>query len=199
MWIVSKYSTESIDNLLELLRKFRWGVRGVLREYYNYRIGLKMATIGRIETPHIQWIPLRTGVGSSDTILHSESPPTMKNANIPTHAYMIPKGMNAVELRFLADADGRVADAYVYATKKDDDIVLVCKVASVAGKQQATDGRYYIDTMTITDYWMKDIESADISAGDRVSRIAFDLLGYDKAFVLFDITSGTWGAEITGF
>lgn len=159
-----------------------------------------MAKVGRIETPHIHWLPLRTGISVSDTILHTESPPTMKNANIPSsHAYSVSKGMNAIEIRLLADADGRVADAYVYATKKDDDIVLVCKVASVSGKQEATDGRYYIDTMTITEYWLKDIESADIAAGDRVSRIAFDLLGYDKVFVLFDITSGTWGAQITGF
>lgn len=186
MWIIGK----ARKNAAKAFWNFVWTIT-------DRRIVAEM-TIYRRETVHLHWIPLRTAVAASDSPVPLGAG-TSKKADVPSHAYRIPLGMNAIELRFLADADGRVADAYVHMTRKSDDVVLVCKIACTTGAQVATDGRYYVDTMTITEYWIKDLETADISAGNRIARVAFDILGYDEIFVLFDITTGVWGVEIVGF
>ena len=198
MWMSGNLCSKQFDRLSKFLY---WHVKSPIRNFI-YKLKDKRAakmSIYRRETQQLHWLSLRSGVDSSDTILHTESPPTMKAANIPSHAYTVPPGMNSIELRLLCDADGRVATAHIYAARASDDICLVCSLAATGGKQQATDDRYYADTFTVTDLWMKDIETADINGGDRISRIAFDMLGYRQIFVLFDITSGTWGAEISGF
>ena len=157
-----------------------------------------MAT--RRDTKHLHWIQLRFGVASSDSPVPL-AVGTSKLANIPAHALKIADGMNIVELRLLADADGRSCTAYVYAARKDDDPCLVCSLAVTAGKQVATDDRYYADTIVPTNVWFegKEVKAADASGADRMARIAFDMLGYDKLFVLLDISSGTWGVDVTGF
>lgn len=195
MWISGNYCAECIDSVHVLLQRSARRFWRLVWSITDRRAVTKM-TVYRRETQQVHWLPLRSSISAADTLLTTT---TSKHANIPSHAYRIPAGMNFLELRFLASADGITATAYVYAARKDDDVVLVCSIALTAGGQVATDGRFYVDTMTITELWLKDLESADVSGGNRISRIAFDALGYQDAFVLFNpIASGTWGAEITG-
>ena len=155
----------------------------------------------RKETQHVHWMSLRSGVDSSDTLLTTT---TSKAANVPSHAYIIPEGFNVVELRFLADADGRSCTAWIHATRKSgtsaDDVCTLASIAITAGQQEATSGKYYADTLTVTNLWFEDKEpkTADASGANRMARVAFDFLGYHNFFVMFDITSGTWDVEVTG-
>lgn len=182
---------------------FDWpwkSIKNSFRNFTNNRKVKKMALPVRRDTKHLHWIHLRTAVDSSDSPVPL-GVGTSKIANIPDHAKMVALGMNVTELRFLASADGASCTAYVYAVRKDDDPCLVCSIAITAGKQVATDGQYYADTLAITDYWFegKEIKKADADGADRMARVAFDFLGYDKLFVLLDISTGTWGIDFTGF
>lgn len=192
-----------VSFVCNFIKEFFRRLRNLNRKASNkikLRKVFKMALPVRRDTKHLHWIQLRFGVASSDSIVPL-GVTTSKIANIPSHAMKVALGMNVTELRFLADADGRSCTAYVYAARKDDDPCLVCSIGVTAGKQVATDGRYYADTLTVTNSWFegKEIKTADAGANDRMARIAFDFLGYDKIFVLFDISSGTWGVDFTGF
>lgn len=182
---------------------FSWpyrNLRNSFRKFTNNRKAKKMVLPVRRDTKHLHWIELRAGVASSDSPVPL-GVGTSKLANIPVHAMKVADGMNVVEMRLLADADGRSCTAYIYAARKDDDPCLVCSIGVTAGKQVATDGRYYADTLTVTNKWFegKEVKTADANASDRMGRLAFDFLGYDKLFVLLDISSGTWGVDVTGF
>ena len=165
----------------------------------------KVSTTLRRETQQLHWMRLRKGVASSDATVPL-GVTTSKAANIPSHAFNISTGMNVVSLRFLADAAGRVATAYVYAVRiagdvdENDDPVLVGSLALTTGNQVATDGRYYCDQIVATSTWFEDkgLKTADASGANRMARVMFDLLGYQKLFALLDITSGTWGIDIVG-
>ena len=181
---------------------FNWPYRNIknsFRKFTNNRKVKKMPVPVRRDTKHLHWIELRAGVSASDSPVPLGAG-TSKLANIPSHAIKVALGMNVVELRLLASADGASCTAYVYAARKDDDPCLACSIAVTAGKQVATDGRYYADTMVVTNAWFegKEIKTADASGADRQARCAFDFLGYDKLFVLLDISSGTWGVDVTG-
>ena len=143
---------------------------------------------------------LRDNVDSNDTL---PAAGTSKAANVPSHAKTISPGMNAIELRFSsANADGDSCTAHIFATRLNDDICKVCSIAVTAGAQVSTDGRYYADTLTITDLWHtdKDIQKADAAGNDRMARLAFDALGYHTIFVMFTgiSASSDWYAEFTG-
>ena len=187
------------DCVEEFLRRLRNNVRKASNRLKLRRV-LIMGMPVRRDTKHLHWIQLRYGVASSDSIVPL-GVTTSKEANIPSHAKNVALGMNIVELRFLADADGRSCTAYVYAARINDDPCLVCSIATTAGKQVASDGRYYADSLQVTNAWFegKEIKTADAGGADRMGRVAFDFLGYDKLFILFDISSGTWGVDFTGF
>ena len=198
MWTCSKYNAESIDGLKHVLlsacRRICKRICDASREYVDRKACAEM----KPETRHLHWMNLRVDVSESDTLL---TPTTMKGTNIPSHAHKIAPGMNVVEMRFLADADGRSCTAYVYVTRKNDDICMAFSVGIASGKQVAASGRYYGDTLTVTDKWFEDkgVKIADAAGSDRMARLAFDALGYDRVFVLFDISSGVWSVQLTGF
>ena len=192
MWIDPGMQTENAT------RTILWLDRRLAR-WINWRLARKMAVATRKETKHLHWMSLRSSVASSDTLLTTT---TSKNANIPSHSYTIPEGMNVPELRFLSDADGRSCTAWIHAVRKGtDDICTLCSIAITAGQQVSTGGKYYADTLTVTNLWFQDKEpkTADASGANRMARVAFDLLGYHKLFVMLDISSGVWDVEITGF
>ena len=154
-------------------------------------------TVYRRETHHFHWMTLRSAVDESDTLPIAT---TAKKANIPSHAYTIPPAINVCELRFLANADGASCTAYVYVARKNDDISLLASIAVTSGKQISTGGLNYADTLVVTTHWFGDKEpkTRDANGNDRMAAVAFDLLGYDKIFVLLDISSGSWTIEHTG-
>jgi len=152
----------------------------------------------RRETQHVHWLTRREGVAVSDSLLTAT---TSKAADIPSHAYTIPEGFNVIEMRFLSDASGRVTTAWVHACRKgSDDVCTLCSIAVTTGDQVATSGKYYADTLVVTNLWFEDKEpkTADAAGNDRMSRVAFDVLGYDQIFVMFNISSGIWDLELTG-
>jgi hypothetical protein len=168
------------------------------QKFPNLLTRLLMVLPVRRETKHLHWMTLRSGVtAGSDTLLTAT---TSKAADIPSHAIKIAQGINIAELRFLADADGRSCTGYIHVARKNDDVSLVCSVAITAGQQAATDGRFYADSLIVTNSWYlnKGIKLADADGNNRMARMAFDILGYDDLFVLLDISSGTWGVDITG-
>lgn len=198
MWISGNYSVECIDGFHEMLSSINRALWKAVWKVTDRRTVAKMGTIYRRETQQLHWLPLRTSVSAAapDTLLTTT---TSKKANVPSHAYPAPPGMNFIELRVRGKTDGDTATVYIYSARRDDDIVLLCTLACTVGSQVATDGSLYVDTMTVTEYWLKDLETADIAGGDRMSRVGFDNLGYKNIFALINpISAGTWHVDISG-
>ncbi len=167
--------------------------------FHNWRCHRRMRT-HRLETAHIGWMKLRTGVTGNDTALTDS---TKEYDNVPSHRYDVPPGLNSIEVRALASVTGVGCTIKIYAARKLGDVALVCSLAVTTGTQETTiDGvtYYYVDTIVVTSSWMKDIKEADIAGNDGMSRIGFDILGYDEVFALISgYASGTWRVDITGF
>ena len=157
-----------------------------------------------LKTKHAPWVRYKTVV-ASDTILTTT---TMKGANVPPTAYIIPESMNNLEFRAqAADNVNMECTAYFYGARwKDksertfDDISLIGSAVLTSGAQRSTDNGYYIDTVVLTDKWITEVKVADGNAGDGMSRIAFDASGYDGFFVLLDYTDATdWILDVSGW
>ena len=159
-----------------------------------------MGTPHRLETVHLGWINHRAGITAADASLTDS---TKQYVDIPVDSFKAPRGMNSIELRFLADAADKGATILVYAARKSGDVALVASLAVTSGLQEVTIDSttyYFVDTIVVTNYWMKDVKVADADGNDGQSRVGFDLLGYDEVFCL--ITSAltdTWRIDITGF
>ena len=108
----------------------------------------------------------------------------MKYANIPDYAYLPTVAKNAVEVAFTMDANASACVAYLYAARKNGDIVLVWTGTLTAGTQQATDGGVWVDTFAgTTDNWITTIKELDGGGNNRQSRLVFDTCGYRYFFV----------------
>jgi hypothetical protein len=159
----------------------------------------------KLRTRQIHWMPKQTLA----TTLGALTTSTMKDDDVPDDAWTISPAENSVELRFLCDANDQGGTARVYAQKKtgmsdaDSDIVLVATLALTAGGQEtARNGvtMYYVDTIVVTNAWMKNIATADNDGNDRMARVGFDALGYRSFFVRIQFTGvHTWLVESTGF
>lgn len=140
-----------------------------------------------------------TGGGSAESDLTTT---TRLKANIPSHAHKIDIRHNLVELTFASDAAGQDAVATVYLARNNGDPVKAFVTATMtSGAQANTAGEVLVDTLaSVTSYWPKTIEVTDGAAGDRVTRVTFDALGYEKIFVLWTtIGNGEkWTAYISG-
>ncbi len=139
-------------------------------------------------------------VSANDTLVDAAAD-TMKFANLPNYCYRPPSTQNAVEIAFTMGADGQACDAFLYAARKNGDIVLVWNGTLTAGKQVATSGEYYVDTLaSTTDNWITTIKEVDVGAADRMSRIVLDTCGYSYFFVQFTgISSESARAVYSGF
>jgi len=169
--------------------------------FHNWRCNRLMTDrTKRLETAHIGWMSLRTGISGNDTALTDS---TKEYSDVPSHKYDVPRGMNSIELRVLASIASIGATIKIYAARKLGDIALVCSLAVTTGTQETTiDGvtYYYVDTIVVTSSWMKDIKTADIAGNNGMSRAGFDIMGYDEVFALLSgYGSGTWRVDITGF
>lgn len=159
----------------------------------------------KLKTLQIHWMSKQTITASQGALTTT----TMKDANVPSDAWKISPSENSSELRFLCDTDDQGGTARIYAQKKtgvsdaDSDIVLVASLAITAGSQETVrDGvtMYYVDTIVVTNAWMKNLATADNDGNNRMARIGFDALGYRKFFVRIEFSgSHTWLVESTGF
>ena len=154
-------------------------------------------------TPQYNWLEIRDAVATSDTALTAT---TKDWTDRPFKAlsrtiYEIPDEWNNIEIRFRGNDAAATSNYVVYLYASDDDAVKVCNGALTSGDQTATDGGFFVDTITVADVWPKDVLSGDASAGNGVSRIVFDSLGYQYIWVELTTISAsdTMSVDIRGF
>lgn len=153
------------------------------------------------ETIRLAWDTPRPAISSDDTLV-TAAVGTMKNANIPSYAYIASRGHNALEIAFTMDADGKACAATVFAARKNGTIAQVWTGTLTAGKQVSDEGTdVWVDTFaTTTDTWVTTIKEVDAGGADRQSRIVFDTVGYEFFFVQFTgLSSETARAYYSGF
>lgn len=152
------------------------------------------------ETIRAGWSKPRTAVSSNDTLVDAAAD-TMMFEDIIAGAYKPALSQNAIEIAFTMGADGQACAAFVYAARENGDIVLVWDGTLTAGKQEATDGSFYVDTLGSTsDNWITTIKEVDGGGDDRMSRIVFDTVGYKYFFTQFTgISSESVTAIYSGF
>ena len=152
------------------------------------------------ETIRRNYTTPRAAIATDDTLV-SAAIGTMKFANIPSYAFRPDSAMNAVEVAFTMDADGKACAATLFAARDNADIVQVWTGTLTAGTQQATDGGVWVDTFaTTTDTWITVIKETDASGNNRMSRIVLDTAGYKYFFVQFTgLSSETVRAFYSGF
>jgi len=155
-------------------------------------------TIYRRETIQLPWTILREGVAQNDDTALTATTKTF--SDVPSHAYPLEPGMNAIEMKFSADSDDTACTANVYVVRTRGDIKRVATLAITSGKQIDTAGNNVADTISVTSYWLRDVFESDNDGNDHMATIAFDLLGSTKIFVLFTISTGAeWNCDISGF
>ncbi len=152
------------------------------------------------ETVRNVWQTRRAIVSTDDTLV-SAAVDTMMFEDIIDNAFRPDSSMNAIEISFSMGADGQACAGFVYAARLNGDIVLVWNGTLTAGKQEATSGRFYVDTLgTTTDNWITTIKEVDIAGADRMSRIVFDSCGYAFFFTQFTgLSSESAQAHYSGF
>lgn len=152
------------------------------------------------ETIRIGYQGQRAAITVDDTLV-SAAADTMMYANVPNYTYKPSSTQNAIEVAFTMGADGQACAAYLFAYRKNGDIVLVWTGTITAGTQEATDGSFYVDTLaSSTDNWITTIKEVDAGAGNRMSRIVLDTCGYYGFFVQFTgLSSESARAVYSGF
>ena len=152
------------------------------------------------ETARLGYSKPRAAITSDDTLV-SAAADTMKYANVPAYSYKPSTQQNAIEVAFTMGADGQSCAAYLFAYKKNGDIVLVWDGTITAGTQEATDETFYVDTLgTTTDNWITTIKEVDAAGSNRMSRIILDTAGYYGFFVQFTgLSSESARAIFSGF
>jgi hypothetical protein len=152
------------------------------------------------ETFRDRWSDPRSTSAADDTLV-SAAIDTMKNANIPATAYSPAPRQNALEVSFAMDADGSNCVAYLFAARKEGDIVLIWTGTLTAGTQEATDGGVWVDTVAgSTDNWITTIKEVDGGGNNRMFRIVMDTCGYHKFFTQYTgLSSETVKTFYSGF
>ena len=116
-----------------------------------------------------------------------------KFANIPAYAYQPRNNQKMLEISWTMQADAAGCAVFVYAARNGGDITLAYTTDLVAGKQLATNGGYYVDTIAAgTETWNTDIVIINGGNGDEMGRITLDTCGYRYFFCLF---TGITGSE----
>jgi len=154
------------------------------------------------KTKHVPWIDYKTIAVTGSALGNDEKKP----GNIPSDAYKIPEGMNHLEMRVSADDNTASGTMHVYAARRGkdhgtyDDVALLGSNALTVGEQVTSNDWYYVDTMVLTDRWITEISLADNNGNNGMSRLTFDVFGYDCIFVIIDYTgSVNWNIEVSGF
>ena len=179
--------------MLLWLRIRRRIARGLIEEYFPMKV--------RKYEKHLPWMNKWTKSANEAAL----GVTARKASNVPLDAYVIPEGLQIIELRARATDVGDVNDnagtLHCYACRKDDDISRVGALAVTVGTQLATlDSSNYVDTMVPTDRWITEIHLADEKGNNGMARIAFDVTGYDLFFCVMEFSGDTvWYIDISGF
>ena len=142
--------------------------------------GLIMPTLNTIRS---KWNPENRAAVAADDTLVTASATTMKHASLPAYTYKPEELHNALEIAWTMAADAQACAVYVFAARKSGDIVQVYTATITAGKQVATDLRYWVDTIaSSTDTWITTVKEIDNGGSDRQARIVLDTCGYESFF-----------------
>jgi hypothetical protein len=150
---------------------------------------------------HLPWMAKWTKSANEDPL----GVTSRKAANVPSDAYDIPEGIQVLELRIRATsatgANGKSGTLHLYLARKDDDISREGALAVTVGTQIATlNDANYVDTMVLTDRWITETHLADENGNNGMSRVAFDVVGYDKFFCRMEYSGDTvWYIDVSGF
>lgn len=148
---------------------------------------------------HVPWLDYKTIAASQSAL----GPTEKIAANTPTDAHQISERMRNMEVRISGEYADRTGTVYFYAARKDDDICLLGSATVTVGDQVSSEGHYYVHQMTLTDRWITEVKLVDAGGNDGMSRIVFDVSGYDIFFVLIDFTLGSppnkWYIDVSGF
>ncbi len=165
-----------------------------MKKYLPYLAITVLLMGAALETSRYGWSLPRGIVDTDDTILSADAQnDAMVLANIPSSAYKPAEGQNCVEVAWSMTADGDSCVVYIFAARKNGDIVLVWQGTLTAGTQVATDSRRWVDTITTTtDNWITTVKLVDEGGANRMSRVVFDTCGYTSFFCQY---TGLTGAE----
>lgn len=167
------------------------------RFLFNRKVAKEM-TVYRKETIQLPWTNLRLGVEQGDDTAPAAG--TSTYTDVPSNAYTLQKGMNAIEIKFSADSEDTACTAEVFVVRTKGDIKRVASLAITSGAQIDSRGDNLADTIVVTSFWLRDIFKADADGNDHMATIAFDVLGAEKIFVVFTIsTAAVWNCDISGF
>lgn len=152
------------------------------------------------ETDRSGWSAPRAAIVANDTLV-SAAADTMQFEDIPSYSYKPSPRQNAIEVAFSMGAEAQACAAYLFAARENGDIVLVWDGTITAGAQVATDGSFWVDTISAsTDNWITTIKEVDVAGADRQSRIVLDTVGYKYFFVQFTgISSESVRSFFSGF
>ena len=150
-------------------------------------------------TKHFPWTLYKTIIATASALGGSER--TL--AHVPSDAYKIGEKLNNMEVRITGKIEDRTGTVYYYAARIDDDICLLGSSALTVGAQVSSSARLYVDNMTLTDKWITEVKRVDADSGNGMSRLVFDVSGYDIIFAIIDFTAGApandWQIEFSGF
>lgn len=114
--------------------------------------------------------------------------------------------INAVELAFCGgDAANDTFSYTVYAYRRTNGpATFVCSGVGTLGTQAVVKyphsgatatSKFWADTLTMTDRWLKNVETTDSSGNNQVARIWFDAVGYEWIYVEITNADGATGTE----
>ncbi len=149
-------------------------------------------------TKHSGYALLRT-ISATESALGNSEKTAAQLAN--ETVYDVAELMNNMELRFSSNNASASGTVYCYAARTEDDIVLLGSAGLTVGNQVATSGKFYVDTLVLTDRWITEVKKVDGNGNNGMSRLVFDTSGYDKFFIhlTFGTPSWNWDVEISGF
>ncbi len=158
-----------------------------------------------VKERHSPWVKYKTFTSTASALGNGEK----KGANVPSDAFPVSENMTYAEIRVAATsaAAGKTGTMHVYGARRldknekiYDDICKIGSVAMVSGAQLSSDNYLYVHSMIMTDKWITEVKLADESANDGMSRIAFNVCGYDVIFVIITYTDDTnWVVDISGW
>jgi hypothetical protein len=152
------------------------------------------------ETVRKPWAYPRAIEDTDDTLVTAAAD-TQMFADIIDDPFRPDSTINAIEIAFTMKADGEACAAFLFAARENGDIVQVWDGTLTAGKQEATSGRFYVDTLgSTTDNWITTIKEVDVGGADQMSRIILDTCGYKYFFCQFTgLSSEDVQAMYSGF
>lgn len=154
-----------------------------------------------VDTRQSNWVPLREAITSDDTVLDGTTTgATYQFADRGSITKPLNNTCNVAELVFYgANAADLTCNYKIYLYRASGPAMLACTGVLTTGTALKTTGIYYVDTITVTDYWTLGDSGVVVrdSGNNRAATIALDTRGYSYIRVEFDIPASTQVTSIS--